>query len=98
MPKGNFMFNGKIVENPKDTTFAKLFIKDESKIVMLCASLDSYGDPKIWHRFKTHVYNDYTIMSTGNWEGIEFHPKRDIWFFGFGLYADKNNNDMPLEI
>lgn len=37
-------------------------------------------------------------MSINYWEGIVFIPKRDVWFYGWGVFAEKNGEDMPLDV
>lgn len=54
--------------------------------------------PINWYRFSRYIYDDYWPMSINYWEGIVFIPKRDVWWFGFGVFAEKNGRDMPLDV
>ena len=37
-------------------------------------------------------------MSTSYWDAVAFIPKKDIWFCGFGLFANYNCKDIVFKI
>jgi hypothetical protein len=37
-------------------------------------------------------------MSTSYWDAVVFIPKKDIWFFGFGLFSNYNNKDIGIKL
>lgn len=93
----HMLYKGKIVEDPDKITFAKLFVKNNALIVLKCPEV-KLKEPMKWCRFSRYVYNDYYPMSCHYWEGIVFIPKRDVWFYGWGLFADYHKKDEPLDV
>ena len=37
-------------------------------------------------------------MNTRYWDAVIFKPKRAVWFFGWGLFANYNNKDMKVKV
>lgn len=35
-------------------------------------------------------------MSSSSWEGLVFTPKRDVWWFGCGVFGEYQGKDMPI--
>jgi len=95
--QGFLTYNGKLVESPKDTTFAKLFVKNNGKIAVVSAA-GSGLQPIMWVRFPEFYYTDYFYMNTRYWDAVVFKPKRTIWFFGWGLFANYNGKDIKVKI
>ena len=46
------------------------------------------GEPKKWQRFKDLIKHDYIYLYATQPDAIRFIPKKDIWFFGFGLFPN----------
>lgn len=94
---GYFSCNGKILENLADTTFVKEFIMEGSKISLVCNEEGGSTFVK-WVRFPDFYTTDYFYMETHNWDAVTFVPKRNVKFFGFGIFASYNNKDMEYKI
>lgn len=54
--------------------------------------------PSRWARFPEFYYTDYFYMNTRYWDAVVFIPKRNIVFFGWGLFANFNGTDMDLKV
>ena len=50
-----------------------------------------------WKRFATLVKSQWHFSSTST-DAIIFKPKRDIYFFGIGIYANDHQKDMTMSI
>ena len=61
---GLLIFNGKIIEKPDETTFAKLLVKNNDQFIILARSGST--DPIIWKRFarlRNDDPHDYFYLS-----------------------------------
>lgn len=94
---GNFLWDGKMLENLGDTTFAKKLINDKA-IMSLITSPDSGGEELRWIRFKDFYITDYFYMEEHSWDAVIFIPKRTILFYGFGIMANYNSKDMKYRL
>jgi hypothetical protein len=94
---GFLTFEGKLIENPADTTFAKKFVKNNAKFALITSEGSSLK-PTQWQRFAEFYYTDYFYMNTRYWDAVVFIPKRNIVFFGWGLFANFNGSDMDLKV
>jgi hypothetical protein len=54
--------------------------------------------PVMWIRFPEFYYTDYFYMNTRYWDAVVFIPKRPVLFYGWGLFANYNGNDMQVKI
>jgi len=93
---GSLMNNGKVIQNPKDLTFAKAFIHEGSKFGML-SGVSSVMKPLKWTRFKDKSSGAWHISESST-DAVVFIPKRDIYFLGFGAYANHYAKDMTMTI
>jgi len=91
------MCNGKLLENLSATTFAKSFILDGAKI-MIMVQAEAAGVCQRWIRFPKFYLTDYFYMETYSWDAVIFVPKRNIKFLGFGIMASYNDKDMKYKI
>jgi len=91
------MCNGKLLENMADTTFAKNFILDGEKIIIL-SSEEACGPAQKWVRFPNLYLTDYFYMETYSFDAVTFIPKKTIKFQGFGIMSSYNNKDMTYKI
>lgn len=53
--------------------------------------------PICWVRFPEFYYTDYFCMNPRYWDAVVFKPKRNVWFFGWGILANYNNKDMKIK-
>ena len=68
-------------------------------IVLKCPVADAMGgEAQQWFRFNRHIYNDYWPMNLNHWEAIVFVPRRDVFFYGFGVFAHKDGLDLPVDV
>lgn len=92
---GTLLYEGKIMENLDDSTFAKQLIKHNSKVLITSQDSGS-GSQKEWRRFKDTYLTDYFYMSRSYWDAVAFKPKRDVTFYGFGFFGNYNNSKQDL--
>ena len=92
---GFLVSDGKLIENPQDTTFAKQFTKDKTKFALVSGSSQSKSIK--WIRFPEFYLTDYFYMSSHYWDAMAFIPKRNVTFFGFGLMANYNGKNMKVK-
>ena len=78
------------------TTFAKSFILDGAKIMIMVLA-DSCGVAQRWIRFPKFYHTDYFYMETYSWDAVIFIPRRNIKFLGFGIMASYNDKDMKYD-
>ena len=50
-----------------------------------------------WKRFRRCV-DSYWYLSTTSVDALKFIPKRDIKFFGFGMFSNYNGKDMTMKV
>jgi hypothetical protein len=94
---GALIYNGKLIENPNDTTFAKQFVKNGDKFALVRGAVSM--KPIMWQRFSEQdLNNDYIWLETYRWEAVIFVPRVNVMFFGFGLFSNYNKNDETLQI
>ena len=74
-----------------------MFVKNNGKIAVVSAAGSSLK-PIMWVRFPEFYYTDYFYMNTRYWDAVIFKPKRNIWFFGWGLFANYNGKDIKVKI
>ena len=57
-------------------------------------------EPTMWFRTKkTSIeWDDYTNLSTTEWDALMFKAKRDVYFCGVGMIKNYDNSDFVLEI
>ena len=94
--QGFLTMGGKLLESPADTTFAKQFIKNNTKFALI--STESCAKPIIWVRFPEFYYTDYFYMNTRYWDAVCFIPRRNITFFGWGLFSNYNKCDVTIKL
>ena len=65
---GFLIWNGDIMENINDYTFAKKFVLDGAKIGIVCSEeCGSGGTPIKWMRFPCIEYNSYLYCDYNVW-------------------------------
>ena len=94
--QGFISTNGKLIEEPGEITFQKANIKN-MQVISVAAAEGIVAEPKEWIRFQDFYLTDYYYMSSSYWDAVVFIPKRDIWFFGFGLFSNYNNKDVGIK-
>lgn len=96
---GFISVNGELIENVDETSFYRKFIKN-GQIISISYQEGAAPDPKKWRRFKDNIKTDYTYLdyTEGYFDAVTFIPKRDVWFFGFGIYPNYHKKDMDLKI
>jgi hypothetical protein len=90
---GYLTHNGKLLENPGDITFAKIFALPTDSFVVHSGQGDS-GKSKMWVRFPEFYLTDYYYMNRTYYDAVVFIPLTNIKFHGFGVMANYNQNDM----
>lgn len=70
---GPLLYQGKLVQKPDDTTFAKMFVKDNSQFVCISSSVGAKITGLKWIRFpKRCDYTDYIYMERNHWDATCF--------------------------
>lgn len=77
--------DGKRIEDIEQT-FAALNVK-ECQLFSLIYYRSKKTGPKMWRRFKSYVKNDYQCLYRDR-DAMIFVPKRNIIFYGFGMFAN----------
>jgi hypothetical protein len=95
--QGFLTFEAKLIESPGDTTFAKQFVRNNAKFALISAE-GSNSKPVQWKRFSLCHYTDYFYMNTRYYDAVVFIPKRNIVFYGWGLFASFTGNDFDLKV
>lgn len=86
---GLLLFDGKIINEPKEKTFRKLFIRHGDTLLMY-KSNGKVGQPLMWKRFgemRNTDPHDYYYLHTRYWDAVTFIPKREVVFHGFGVFS-----------
>jgi hypothetical protein len=52
----------------------------------------------MWIRFPEFYYTDYFYMNTTYYDAVVFVPKKNIVFFGWGLFANYNGKDISYKV
>ena len=94
---GCLIYNGKLIKEPSETTFAKQFVLNNHKFAIATGN-DQYKDPIKWIRFPDFYLTDYYYMNTVHYDAVVFVPKVDIVFFGYGIFANYNGADMKYKV
>ena len=58
----------------------------------------SMGEPNRWKRHKQLEQDDYMCSSSNSWDAICLTPKKNIYFFGFGVYGSYFRKTMKLTL
>jgi hypothetical protein len=95
--QGFLTFEGKLIQSPGDITFAKKFVQNNAKFALITAE-GSFLKPTQWLRFSEFYYTDYFYMNTRYWDAVVFIPKRNIIFYGWGVFANFNGADVDLKV
>ena len=73
---GYIVYNGEILTNLGDYTFAKKFVPDGAKFGMVCAGSGGGGPVCLWKRFPRIEYNYYIYTDHNIWQGIAYIPNK----------------------
>ena len=73
-----------------------MMVKNE-QLFTLAFSQGSAPEPIKWRRFKSWHHSDYRYLEKSYPDAVAFVPKRDVWFFGFGLASNYHSKDMKLQ-
>ena len=98
--KGFLAYNGKLIQNAEETTFQKLFVKNNDKMVVT-KSISSGGACIVWRRFgelRNSDQHDYYYLHTRYWDAVTFIAKRNVMFHGFGVLANPQGKDQTFII
>jgi len=94
---GSFVYDGKLLENMTDQTFAKRFVLDGAQFGIMCGE-EGGGNELKWFRFPRFYLNDYFYLDTNCWDAVTFVPIRNIKFFGFGLMGNYHSYDTTYKV
>lgn len=95
--KGSFvLFKGKLIQEPDDVTFQKVFAGDGAQFLLVNAGTNK--PPIKWVRFPEFYLTDYYYMNTTYYDAVTFIPKVAIHFCGFGIFANYNSKDVKYKI
>lgn len=83
------------MEGPEEKSYYKMFIKNE-QVLALTSNEEGIGKPKRWRRFEQVRRDDYRYLERDYADAVVFVPKKDIWFFGFGININYHSKDMKL--
>jgi len=93
---GFLTHNGKLIANPDDVTFAKIFTLNKSKFAVSCGNI--MKDPVKWVRFSKLNLTDYFYLEVSNYDAVIFVPKCKIYFHGFGIMGNYNKKDVTYKV
>jgi len=94
---GPFIYNGKLIENMADLTFAKKFVLHDSTFGMICDGSE-FGKELRWKRCPDLCDTDYFYISDTYWDGITYIPKRTVRFYGFCIMGNYHSKDMTYTV
>lgn len=66
---GFMLLDGKLINSPGETTFAKTFVKDQQKFSVVCGSGPGKA-PSLWVRFPEFYLTDYYYMNTTYYDAV----------------------------
>ena len=87
---------GKVIENPDEVSFLKIFAKN-NQIFSLTFPTEKIAEPKKWMRFKEWTTTDYFYMSKNYPDAVIFRPKKDITFYGVGVFSNFRQMDIKVK-
>ena len=91
------LFKGRVIDNDGNVSFKDLYVPTNTTFLLVCAPSD-LTSPLEWHRFKLDLCDVTQELREGRSESIVIVPKRQILFYGFGVYSESNFQDMNLEV
>lgn len=77
----------KLIDDPDEITFHKLASKS-NQLFSLAFPEEGEKEPMRWVRFKEYRTTDYFYLNSHYWDACVFIPKRDVTFFGFGIFGN----------
>mmetsp|Transcript_18089 Transcript_18089/g.30880 ORF Transcript_18089/g.30880 Transcript_18089/m.30880 type:complete len:198 (+) Transcript_18089:464-1057(+) len=92
---GFLVYDGKVIQTPQEVTFLKKLIPHKARIALVSHSSSKCQQ---WVRFPEFYYTDYYYMNTRYYDAVVFIPKRTVYFFGFGIFANYNKANMELKV
>ena len=68
----------------------------EGQQIFVIATI-SGGQPKQWRRFKNFHDSDYCCLERDHLDAVIFKPKRDIVFYGYGVFSSYYKRDITIK-
>lgn len=83
-----------------EDTAQSINMTNGSKLLVLQTGMTGQIEPKMWFRTKkTSIeWDDYTNLSSSEWDALMFKAKRDVYFCGVGMIKNYENQDFVLEV
>ena len=91
---GQFFASGKAITDLEQTV-EKVELHEGQQIFVIATV--SGGQPKQWRRFKNFHDSDYCCLERDYLDAVIFKPKRDIVFYGYGVFSSYFKRDFTVK-